>query len=172
MSPLERSRVVRVLKAVLTAALLSTPGVGVVSPAPSADPAAASAANAGPAAGSVEKLIEDYIALYARPTLDRWKKLFHPALVVADPRPDGTVRTRGLEEFFKTQKDRFDTGRAIGERLENVRIDRGTRMARVTADFIFSDDGKEARGKIGLHLVQTQDGWLITAIVFSYDDLR
>ena len=125
-----------------------------------------------PAAGSraaLEKVVADYVGLYARPSLDRWKTLFHPSLVVAYPMEDGTIRVRGLDEFFRAQKDYFETGRKIGERLENVRIDEGWRVARVSADFVFVDEGQESRGRLGLHLVETKDGWKITAIVFSYD---
>ncbi len=142
----------------------AVPGSGQASPAapqenrPAADPRAA-----------IEKVVADYVGLYARPGLDRWKNLFHPSLVVAHPREDGTIRARGLEEFFKAQKDYFDTGRRISERLENVRIEEGRRIARVSADFVFVDEGQESRGKLGLHLVGTTDGWRITAIVFSYD---
>ena len=116
-----------------------------------------------------EDLGADYVGLYARPSLDRWKTLFHPSLVVAHPTEDGTIRARGLDEFFKAQKDYFDTGRKISERLENVRIEEGRKIARVSADFVFVDEGQESRGRLGLHLVETRDGWKITAIVFSYD---
>jgi len=55
----------------------------------------------------------------------------------------------------------------VSERLENVRIDEGSRSARVSADFVFVDQGQESRGKLGLHLVETRDGWKITAVAFS-----
>ena len=118
---------------------------------------------------AIERVVADYAGLYARASLDRWRNLFHPSLVVAHPTEDGTIRARGLDEFFKAQKDFFDTGRKIGERLENVRIEEGRRIARVSADFVFVDEGQERRGRLGLHLVETNDGWKITAIVFSYD---
>jgi hypothetical protein len=139
-------------------------GSGQASPAapPGTQPAA------GPRA-ALEKVVADYVGLYARPSLDRWKTLFHPSLVVAHPTEDGTIRARGLDEFFKAQKDYFDTGRKISERLENVRIEEGRKIARVGADFVFVDEGQESRGRLGLHLVETKDGWKITAIVFSYD---
>jgi hypothetical protein len=126
-------------------------------------------AAAGSGQASLEKVVADYVGLYARPSLDRWKTLFHPSLVVAHPTEDGTIRARGLDEFFKAQKDYFDTGRKISERLENVRIEEGRKIARVGADFVFVDEGQESRGRLGLHLVETKDGWKITAIVFSYD---
>ncbi len=55
----------------------------------------------------IEKLVADYVELYAGNTLDTWKLLFHPALIVASPKADGTIQVRGLEEFFSAQKSYF-----------------------------------------------------------------
>jgi hypothetical protein len=118
---------------------------------------------------SVDAVVADYIGLYAGPTLERWRTLFHPAAVVAFPAEDGSITTRGLEEFVERQRAYFATGRNIGERLENVRVDMGRRIARVSADFIFLDEGEERPGKLGLHLVEGKDGWKVAAVVFSYD---
>jgi hypothetical protein len=153
--------------------LMALPLGAVAVPAAPAVESPVAVAPAAPPAGertAIDKVVADYIDLYARPTLDRWKTLFHPRLLVVSPKDDGTVRIRGLEEFFKAQKDRFETGRRIGERLENVRIEPGRRIARVTADFVFSDEGEESRGKLGLHLARDGERWVITAIIFSYDE--
>lgn len=131
--------------------------------------AASHAAPAAPAQAAVERLVADYIGLYAGPTLDRWRTLFHPAVVVAFPDDDGTIRTRTLDEFVTRQKNYFATGRQISERLENVRIDMGRRIARVSADFIFVDEGEERPGKLGLHLAEGEEGWKIVAVLFAYD---
>jgi hypothetical protein len=132
-----------------------------------APPAAASPADTARAA--VDRLVADYIGLYTGPTIDRWKTLFHPAVVVAFPDEDGSIRTRTLDEFVTRQKNHFATGRRISERLENVRVDMGRRIARVNADFIFMDEGEERPGKLGLHLAEGKDGWRIVAVIFSYD---
>ena len=124
---------------------------------------------ADPARAAVDRLVADYIGLYSGPTIERWQTLFHPAVVVAFPDDDGSIRTRTLEEFVTRQKNYFATGREISERLENVRIDMGQRIARVSADFIFVDEGKERPGKLGLHLAEGKDGWKIVAVLFSYD---
>jgi hypothetical protein len=131
--------------------------------------AGASPADEGAQQGAVERVVADYIGLYAGPTLDRWRELFHPALVVAFPAEDGSITTRGLDEFVERQRSYFATGRRISERLENVRIDMGRRIARVSADFIFVDEGEERPGKLGLHLAAGQDGWKIVAVLFAYD---
>ncbi len=126
-------------------------------------------AHADAAREAVDCLVADYIGLYAGPTLDRWQTLFHPAVVVAFPADDGSIMTRGLAEFVERQRNYFATGRKISERLENVRVDMGRRIARVSADFIFIDEGEERTGKLGLHLAQGQDGWKIVAVLFAYD---
>ncbi len=122
-----------------------------------------------PARAAVDRLVADYIGLYAGPTIDRWRTLFHPAVAVAFPDDDGSIRTRTLDEFVTRQKNYFATGRQISERLENVRIDMGRRIARVSADFIFKDEGEERPGKLGLHLAEGKDGWKIVAVLFAYD---
>ena len=127
-----------------------------------ADPAA-------PAQAAVEQVVADYIGLYSGPTLDRWRNLFHPSVIVAFPDADGTIRTRTLDEFVSRQENYFATGRKISERLENVRVDMGRRIARVSADFIFVDEGEERPGKLGLHLAEGPDGWKIVAVLFAYD---
>jgi hypothetical protein len=127
------------------------------------------AAEADPAQAAIEQVVADYIGLYTGPTLDRWQALFHPAVVVAFPTDDGSITTRTLAEFVERQRNYFATGRRISERLENVRIDLGRRIARVSADFIFVDEGEERPGKLGLHLVEGGDGWKIVAVLFAYD---
>ena len=131
--------------------------------------AAAPAARADDGRNAVDRIVADYIGLYAAPTLDRWRTLFHPAVVVAFPAEDGSITTRGLDEFVERQRNHFATGRKISERLENVRVDMGRRIARVTADFVFVDEGEERPGKLGLHLAEGQDGWKIVAVLFSYN---
>jgi len=128
------------------------------------------AAHADPGRAAVDRVVADYIGLYAGPTLDRWQTLFHPAVVVAFPADDGSIMTRTLGEFVERQRNYFATGRQISERLENLRVDMGRRIARVSADFIFIDEGEERAGKLGLHLAEGQDGWKIVAVLFAYDE--
>ena len=125
--------------------------------------------HADPAREAVDRVVADYIGLYAGPTLDRWQTLFHPDVVVAFPAEDGSITTRGLAEFVERQRSYFATGRRISERLENVRVDMGRRIARVSADFIFVDEGEERAGKLGLHLAEGREGWKIVAVLFAYD---
>jgi SnoaL-like domain len=119
---------------------------------------------------SLEKIVKDYIGLYQKDTLDQWKNLFHPSVTVFFPAEDGAINMRNLEEFFERQKNYFAKRKSISERLENVQIFEGKRIARVNADFIFIDEGVEHPGKLGLHLVEGKEGWKIVAVLFSYDN--
>ena len=150
--------------ALLVGVLIATAGICVA-----AAPTPADTLPARESRAALDKTVADYVGLYARPTLDRWRLLFHPSLVVAYPEENGGIKARGLDEFFKAQKDYFETGRAISERLEHIRIDAGWKIARVSADFVFVDQGEESRGKLGLHLVEAADGWKITSVIFAYD---
>ncbi len=118
---------------------------------------------------AIDRLLSDYTGLYAADTLDRWSRLLHPALSVAYSDASGAVRVLDRDQFLRRQRDHFASGRRISERLENVRVETGRRIARVTADFVFVSDGEERRGALGLHLVKDGDDWTIVAILFSYD---
>jgi Putative lumazine-binding len=118
---------------------------------------------------ALQKLIKDYIGLYRADTLDQWKLLFHPSVMVFFPADDGSITVRTLEEFLQRQRNFFATRKSVSERLENVQIFEGRRIARVTADFIFIDEDVEKPGKLGLHIVEGTDGWKIVAVLFSYN---
>lgn len=128
------------------------------------------AQNSTESKAALEKTVRDYVGLYRADTLAEWKKLFHPQLTVVFPSEKGSVVVRNLDQFYKAQADYLPTRKLVSERLENVRIDEGRRIARVTADFIFVDEDVESRGKLGLHLVEGSEGWKIVAIIFSYDN--
>jgi hypothetical protein len=124
---------------------------------------------AAEARAAVDRVLEDYVGLYASSTLARWKTLLHPSLTVVSPNQDGTILVRDLDHFVGAQRSYLATDRAVVERLENVRVEMGRRIARVSADFVLVEEGVEHTGKLGLHLVEGQDGWRIVAIVFAYD---
>jgi SnoaL-like domain len=125
--------------------------------------------NSGESKEALHKVIKDYIGLYRADSLDQWKFLFHPSVTVVFPADDGSVNVRNLDEFLQRQKNYFSTRKSISERLENMQVFEGRRIARVVADFIFVDEGVEKSGKLGLHLVEGDDGWKIVAVLFSYD---
>ena len=117
----------------------------------------------------IEKLLEDYIGLYKKESLDKWKELFDPSVIVAFPAEDDSINVRNLEEFLTRQRNFFAQRKSVSERLKNVQIFEGRRIGRIVADFVFIDEGNERRGKLGLHVVQSKNGWKIVALVFSYD---
>ncbi len=136
-------------------------------PLPSALPVAAQ--NSPASRAGLEKTVRDYIGLYRTETLEEWKKLFHPQLTVVFPDAKGDIVVRNLEQFYGAQAGYLPKRKWVSERLENVRVEEGRRIARVVADFVFVDENVESRGKLGLHLVEGGEGWKIVAIVFSYD---
>ncbi|MCI0355888.1 MAG: nuclear transport factor 2 family protein [Acidobacteria bacterium] len=131
--------------------------------------AVATAQNAPASKAALDQAVRDYVGLYRTETLAEWKKLFHPQLTVVFPDGKGAVVVRNLEQFYGAQANYLPKRKSVSERLENVRIEEGRRIARVVADFIFVDEGVESRGKLGLHLVEGSEGWKIVGIVFSYD---
>jgi hypothetical protein len=118
----------------------------------------------------VEKVVADYVGLYKRETLERWRELFHPKMTASHAAEDGTIRVRALDEFYESQRKGFEEDPTMHETLSNVKIAMGKRMARVTADYVFTSEGKPGGGKLGLHLVEGKGGWKIVGVVFSYDE--
>ena len=118
---------------------------------------------------ALQKVLKDYVGLYTKDTLPQWKNLFHPSVMVFFPADDGGITVRNLNEFYERQQNYFAKRKSISERLENVQIFQGRKIARVVADFIFIDEGAQSSGKLGLHLVQGPDGWKIVSVLFSYD---
>ena len=120
-------------------------------------------------AAELDRVLADYTKLYNAKDLEEWRKLFHPELQVASPDANGDILLRNLRQFYSAQKKAFDAGTKMSEELLDVAVDRGNRIARVAADFVFISEGKKSRGQIGLHLVEGKAGWKITSIVYSYD---
>lgn len=116
------------------------------------------------------KVVADYVGLYAAKTLPQWKALFHPQMTASHASSDGTIRVRTFEQFTGSQEKGFQEDAGMSETLENVQVFMGNRMARVTADYVFTSKGEAGRGKLGLHLLKSKDGWKIVGVVFSYDN--
>jgi hypothetical protein len=118
---------------------------------------------------ALRRTVADYVGLYKRETLDRWRTLFLPTFTATHTRPDGTVRVRTLDEFFTAQQGYLAGGRAIKEELENLSIDRRGKLATAWADFVLTEEGEKSRGKLVLLLVADRGEWKIQALLFSYD---
>jgi hypothetical protein len=122
-----------------------------------------------PSGDGLNRVVADYVGLYRRETLDAWRRLFLPGFTAASTRPDGSVLVRTLDEFFLAQKRYLDSGRAIRETLENVRIERQGRLASVWADFVLTDEGEKSRGRLILTLIEEKGQFLIHSLMFSYE---
>src|SRR5262245_42142200 len=68
----------------------------------------------------LDKTVKDYIELYRADTLDQWRRLFDPSVIIVFPGDNGTVTVRNLEQFVERQKNYFAKRKSISERLENV----------------------------------------------------
>jgi SnoaL-like domain len=118
---------------------------------------------------ALARVVADYVGLYRRDTLDRWRELFLPTFSVASTKPDGSLNLRNLDEFFEAQKRYLDSGRAIREELENVRTERQGRLASVWADFVLTDEGEKSRGRLVLLLIEEKGRFRIHSLLFSYE---
>ena len=85
----------------------------------------------------LRRVVDDYVGLYRRESLPEWRKLFLPSFVAGSARAEGQIQLRTLDEFYEAQRKYLETGRAIKETLENVRLDRhgppGQRVGRLRA---------------------------------------
>ena len=117
---------------------------------------------------SLRRLVADYTRLYTRDSLPRWRELFLPTFTAASTTDEGSVSVRGLDEFYGAQERRFRTATRMGERLENVRIERRGRMATVWADFVFWNDDDGRRGRLVLTAILEHERWRFHSLMFSY----
>ena len=115
------------------------------------------------------KVVAEYTGLYRRDSLKQWRELFLPGFVAGSPRADGSIQQRSLDEFYEAQRRYFETGRAIRETLEDVRVDRHGRLASVWADFVLEDEGERSRGKLVLTLIASEGHFRIHSLLFAYD---
>ena len=119
---------------------------------------------------SLERLVADYTGLYTKETLPRWRSLFLPTFTSASTTPEGGVSVRGLEEFYAAQERGFATATKMGERLENVRIERRGRLASILADFVYWNNDDARRGRLVLTAIHQREGWRFHSLMFSYPD--
>jgi hypothetical protein len=116
---------------------------------------------------TVERLLDDYIGLYRKDTLEQWRTLFLPGFTASYTNDDGTVTTKTLDEFFERQRTAFAAG-DVSETLQNVRIQRAGRLAQVFADFRFTGRGSTRPGQLMLLVIEQQGQLKIAALVFTY----
>ena len=134
-------------------------------------PASAFRASAWQAAShtevDVQRLLDDYIGLYRKDTLERWKALFLPGFTATYTTDDGSVTTRNLEQFYERQRAAFAAG-DVSETLHNVRIHRSGRLAHAFADFRFTARGSTRPGRLMLLIIEEKGELRIAALTFTY----
>ena len=116
---------------------------------------------------AVQRVVDDYIGLYRKDTLERWKMLFLPGFTASFTNADGTVTTRNLDAFYESQRSGFAAGE-MSETLDNVRIQRVGRLAHVSADFRFTSRGSTRPGRLMLSMIEEKGEMKIAALVFTY----
>jgi hypothetical protein len=120
-----------------------------------------------PADAAVQRVLDDYIGLYRKDTLERWKMLFLPGFAATYTNDDGSVTTRNLNEFYERQLAAFAAG-AVSETLHNVRIQRSGRLAHIFADFRFTGRGATRPGQLMLLMIEEKGELRIAALIFTY----
>jgi hypothetical protein len=116
---------------------------------------------------AVRRVLDDYIGLYRKDALAKWKGLFLPGFTATYTNDDGTVTSRTLDEFYERQQKAF-AGGEISETLQNVRIQRVGRLAHVFADFRFTNRGMTRPGQLMLLMIEEKGQLRIAALTFSY----
>jgi len=125
----------------------------------------AQSGTAGDAA--VQRVLDDYIGLYRKDTLERWKMLFLPSFTSTYTNADGSVSSRTLDQFYEAQRSGFAAGE-MSETLHNVRIERVGHLAHASADFRFTSRGSTRQGKLMLLMIEEKGQLRITALAFTY----
>jgi hypothetical protein len=116
---------------------------------------------------AVQRVLDDYIGLYRKETLPRWRTLFIPGFVASYTNEDGSVTTRSLAEFYERQEKAFAAGE-VSETLHNVRIHRVGRLAHVFADFKFTSAAGTRPGQLMLLMIEEKGALRIAALTFTY----
>lgn len=91
-----------------------------------------------------------------------------PSFTSTSTNQDGSITVRSLDEFYDSQARGFARAKEMSETLENVIIERSGRLATAWADFVFHQDGTSRRGRLALTLVESEGGWRIASLMFSY----
>ena len=116
----------------------------------------------------ITRLLEDYIGLYTRESLERWRDLLLPGFIATSTNDDGSLTTRNRDEFYERQRALFATGKPVREVLENTQVMRNGNLACVSSDFVWSDGETERRGRLMLLLMLHHGVLGIQALTFSY----
>ena len=117
---------------------------------------------------SVTALLEDFIGLYSRDSLARWRTLFLPGFVATATDEDGSLTTWTLDEFYERQRKLFATGKPVSEVLHNTETRRDGTLAFVRSDFVWTDGEARRPGRLMMLIVAAHGELRIQALTFSY----
>ncbi len=117
---------------------------------------------------AVRRVVDDYVGLYRKDTLEQWRALFLPTFTATSPARDGGVTVRTLDQFYEAQARGFAQATAMSETLEDVIVERTGRLATARAAFVFHQNGTSRRGRLVLTLIETGSTWRIASLLFSY----
>jgi len=136
---------------------------------PGARPGASTAAGAAATDPTpVRRVVDDYVGLYTKDALPRWRELFLPTFTATSPAAGGGATVRTLDQFYEAQARGFAQAASMSETLERVVVERAGRIATAHADFVFHQNGTSRRGRLTLTLVDTGAAWKIASLLFSY----
>jgi hypothetical protein len=117
---------------------------------------------------SLDEVLDAFIDLYARDSLERWRELFLPAFVAAATNADGSVSIWTLEQFYERQRGLFASGKPVSEVLFNVEKLSNAELACVRADYVWTDGEVKRPGRLGMLLIVENDRFRIQSLAFSY----
>ena len=113
-------------------------------------------------------LLDDFIGLYSRDTLERWRTLFLPGFVAAATNDDGSLTAWNLDQFYERQRTLFASGKPISEVLQNTEIRHDGSLAFVRSDFVWTDGETTRPGRLMMLIIAEHGHYRIQALSFSY----
>jgi hypothetical protein len=116
----------------------------------------------------VDELLEDFIGLYARATLPRWRGLFLPSFTAAATNEDGSVTTWTLDQFYERQRQLFAGGKPVSEVLHDTETHRNGDLACVRSDYVWTDGEAKRPGRLMMLIVADRGELKIQSLTFSY----
>jgi len=117
---------------------------------------------------SVDELLEDFIGLYVRATLPRWRGLFLPSFTAAATNEDGSVTTWTLDQFYERQRQLFASGKPVSEVLHNTETHRNGDLVCVRSDYVWTDGEAKRPGRLMMLIIADRGELKIQSLTFSY----
>jgi hypothetical protein len=117
---------------------------------------------------SVSELLDQFIGLYARDTLPRWRGLFLPSFTASATNADGSVTTWTLDEFYERQRQLFASGKPVSEVLRDTETQCTGDLACVRSGYVWTDGEATRPGRLMMLLIAERGELKIQSLTFSY----